>query len=254
MSDDVRDAHESLQPALADRWRQEQRRPRQAAIQARQARRARLGRARQAGRHDLDARGRRDQAPVHRPSAPAMPARSIRSPPAACRSRSARRPRPSPSSWTAARSTASPCAGARSATPTTPKAGSRRPASRARAPRPSAALLPRFTGTIQQVPPRFSAIKIAGERAYDLARDGETVELAARPVEIHRLELDSLPRPRSRGFRGRMRQRHLCARARPRHGPFAWLLRPCQRAAADRGRPVRRRNHDFAGRVGGRVP
>ena len=36
------------------------------------------------------------------------------------------------------------------------------------------ALLPRFTGTIEQVPPRFSAIKIAGERAYDLARDGET--------------------------------------------------------------------------------
>src|SRR5215207_6847787 len=33
------------------------------------------------------------------------------------------------------------------------------------------ALLPRFTGSVQQVPPRFSAIKIAGERAYDLARD-----------------------------------------------------------------------------------
>ena len=40
------------------------------------------------------------------------------------------------------------------------------------------ALLPRFTGTIAQVPPRFSAIKVDGERAYDLARDGETVELA----------------------------------------------------------------------------
>ena len=51
----------------------------------------------------------------------------------------------------------------------------------------------RFTGTIEQVPPRFSAIKIEGERAYDLARDGETVELAARPVEIHRLELVEMP-------------------------------------------------------------
>ena len=51
------------------------------------------------------------------------------------------------------------------------------------------ALLPRFRGTIEQVPPRFSAIKVDGERAYDLARDGEMVELAARPVEIHRLEL-----------------------------------------------------------------
>ena len=54
--------------------------------------------------------------------------------------------------------------------------------------RPSAdaigALLPSFTGSIQQVPPRYSAIKIEGERAYDLARDGETVELMARPVEI----------------------------------------------------------------------
>jgi tRNA pseudouridine55 synthase len=51
------------------------------------------------------------------------------------------------------------------------------------------ALLPRFTGTIAQVPPRFSAIKIEGERAYDLAREGETVELAERPVDIHRLDL-----------------------------------------------------------------
>ena len=51
------------------------------------------------------------------------------------------------------------------------------------------ALLPRYTGTIAQVPPQFSAIKVEGERAYDLARDGETVALEARPVEIHRLEL-----------------------------------------------------------------
>jgi tRNA pseudouridine55 synthase len=51
------------------------------------------------------------------------------------------------------------------------------------------ALLPAFTGLIQQVPPRYSAIKVEGERAYDLARDGAAVELAARPVEITRLEL-----------------------------------------------------------------
>jgi tRNA pseudouridine55 synthase len=55
------------------------------------------------------------------------------------------------------------------------------------------ALLPRFTGLIEQVPPKFSAVKIEGERAYDLARDGETVELKARPVEIHRLELVEFP-------------------------------------------------------------
>jgi len=56
-----------------------------------------------------------------------------------------------------------------------------------------AALLPRFVGTIDQVPPRFSAVKIEGERAYDLARDGEAVELDARPVAIHRIELVETP-------------------------------------------------------------
>jgi tRNA pseudouridine55 synthase len=55
------------------------------------------------------------------------------------------------------------------------------------------ALLPRFMGTIMQVPPRFSALKVEGERAYDLARDGEAVELAPRPVEVHRLELLATP-------------------------------------------------------------
>ena len=57
------------------------------------------------------------------------------------------------------------------------------------------AVLPEFTGMITQVPPKFSAIKIAGERAYDLARDGEVVELDARPVEIHRLVLVNVSDP-----------------------------------------------------------
>ena len=57
------------------------------------------------------------------------------------------------------------------------------------------ALLPRFIGTISQVPPRYSAIKIEGERAYDLARDGETVELQPRVVEIVRLDLVERPDP-----------------------------------------------------------
>src|SRR5476651_1049988 len=43
-------------------------------------------------------------------------------------------------------------------------------------------LLPQFTGMIEQTPPQYSAIKIQGERAYDLARDGATVELKPRPV------------------------------------------------------------------------
>ena len=51
------------------------------------------------------------------------------------------------------------------------------------------AALENFRGPILQVPPRFSAIKIAGNRAYDLARDGEPVELEAREVTINTLEL-----------------------------------------------------------------
>ncbi|ALN71262.1 tRNA pseudouridine(55) synthase TruB [Aureimonas sp. AU20] len=54
------------------------------------------------------------------------------------------------------------------------------------------ARLPAFIGEIQQVPPAFSAIKIDGERAYDLARAGETVEIAARTVTVHRLEIVSM--------------------------------------------------------------
>jgi len=53
--------------------------------------------------------------------------------------------------------------------------------------------LPAFIGTIEQTPPKYSALKIGGERAYDLAREGQTVELAARPVEIHRLDLVEVP-------------------------------------------------------------
>lgn len=55
------------------------------------------------------------------------------------------------------------------------------------------AILSEFTGEIMQVPPAFSAIKVEGERAYDLARDGEEVILEARPIQIHRLELVDMP-------------------------------------------------------------
>src|SRR5690606_33089943 len=51
------------------------------------------------------------------------------------------------------------------------------------------ALLPKYTGVIMQTPPQFSAIKIAGERAYDLARAGETIEIPEREVEIGRFDL-----------------------------------------------------------------
>lgn len=51
------------------------------------------------------------------------------------------------------------------------------------------AVLPEYVGVIMQTPPQFSAIKINGNRAYDLAREGEKIEIPAREVEIDSLEL-----------------------------------------------------------------
>lgn len=50
------------------------------------------------------------------------------------------------------------------------------------------AVLPRFRGEILQVPPMYSALKVGGQKLYDLARRGEVVERQARPITIHRLE------------------------------------------------------------------
>ncbi|HEV7264509.1 MAG TPA: tRNA pseudouridine(55) synthase TruB [Falsiroseomonas sp.] len=55
------------------------------------------------------------------------------------------------------------------------------------------AALPAFRGDIMQVPPIYSAIKIAGERAYDLAREGQAVEIAPRPARVDRFELIERP-------------------------------------------------------------
>ena len=51
------------------------------------------------------------------------------------------------------------------------------------------AMLPRFTGTLTQTPPAYSAIKVAGERAYDLARQGESVTLEPRQVQVYEARL-----------------------------------------------------------------
>ncbi len=65
------------------------------------------------------------------------------------------------------------------------------------------ALLPQFTGEIQQVPPQFSAIKVDGNRAYDLARDGEIVPLVARAVVIDRLVVTDMPDDNTTVFEAR---------------------------------------------------
>jgi tRNA pseudouridine55 synthase len=116
------------------------------------------------------------------------------------------------------------------------------------------AILPRFTGQIEQVPPRFSAIKIQGERAYDLARDGETVELQPRTVEIARLSVVRHAGERSileaecgKGTYVRSLARdlgralgclgHVAALRRTRVGPFAEedAVTAAELAAAERG-------------------
>jgi tRNA pseudouridine55 synthase len=56
------------------------------------------------------------------------------------------------------------------------------------------ALLPRFVGAILQTPPTFSAIRIDGVRAYDLAREGESFEIQPRPIDVYRLDLISAER------------------------------------------------------------
>jgi tRNA pseudouridine55 synthase len=57
------------------------------------------------------------------------------------------------------------------------------------------AALPRFVGLIEQVPPIYSAVKVEGRRAYDMARAHEEFELAARRVTIHRFELVAMDGP-----------------------------------------------------------
>jgi tRNA pseudouridine55 synthase len=60
------------------------------------------------------------------------------------------------------------------------------------------AVLPRYVGQIEQVPPAFSALKVKGRRAYDLARRGEVVKLAPRPVIIYAIELLNFQYPKFR--------------------------------------------------------
>lgn len=57
------------------------------------------------------------------------------------------------------------------------------------------AIMPQFQGLIAQTPPSFSAVKVDGERAYDMARDGEVVELEARPVFVRQVRLLGTPDP-----------------------------------------------------------
>lgn len=104
------------------------------------------------------------------------------------------------------------------------------------------AVLPRFTGPIEQVPPAYSALKIDGERAYDLARAGAEVVLAGRSIIIHNLFVRHPHRPRL--------QRHLYPQPRARHRAGARHGRSCHHAPPHQGRPVHARPRNIAGQTG----
>ncbi|MBN8551547.1 MAG: tRNA pseudouridine(55) synthase TruB [Caulobacterales bacterium] len=100
------------------------------------------------------------------------------------------------------------------------------------------AALPAFVGDIDQVPPAFSAIKVGGERAYDLARDGQAVDLKSRRVTIHEASITDAPdrdhveitvltgkgvyiRSLARDLAATLgAEGHVCALRRERVGPF----------------------------------
>jgi tRNA pseudouridine55 synthase len=94
------------------------------------------------------------------------------------------------------------------------------------------AALGAFRGDIRQVPPQFSAVKVEGERAYDIARAGEAMDLAARPLHVAGLELIARPDPDHAEFEmvcgkgGYVRSiaRDL-GRALGCHGHVTWLRR-----------------------------
>src|SRR5579875_2954692 len=118
------------------------------------------------------------------------------------------------------------------------------------------AALPRFRGEIMQVPPAFSAVKIAGERAYDMAREGRAPALEPRPARVDRFELIARPDPdhaileveSGKGVYMRSLARdlaaacgtlgHIAALRRLRVGPFvAEQAIPLERVAAARASP-----------------
>ena len=95
-----------------------------------------------------------------------------------------------------------------------------------------AAVIPRFIGAIEQVPPAYSAIKVGGERAYDLARSGETVVLAPRIIVVEALTLVERPDADHAVFAAVTREGCLYAKPRSRSGEGPGHRRPPGSASA----------------------
>ncbi len=119
------------------------------------------------------------------------------------------------------------------------------------------AVLPRFTGTIDQVPPAYSALKVEGERAYDLARAGVEVVLAMRAVTVFSLEAKkSHPRPLHEGVEGsRERLPHTTPLPAFREGPGVGSSSPLDSltltAHVSKGTYIRSLARDIALALGG---
>ena len=112
-------------------------------------------------------------------------------------------------------------------------------------------------GEISQTPSAVSAVKVGGKRAYRLAREGQAVELAARPVRIDRFEVLDVRRsgrPGGRGRRGGLLEWHLHPGAGPRCRRRPGRGRAPYRAAAHKGRAIRARRGAHARRPGREPP
>ena len=123
------------------------------------------------------------------------------------------------------------------------------------------AVLGEFQGALQQIPPAYSAIKVEGARAYDLAREGEEFEIPAREVIVHELEIAELPDADHCTFEAKCGKGtyvralardigrvlgclgHVCALRRTRVGPF----RDCETISLDKLKEI---SHSAAGREG----
>ena len=115
------------------------------------------------------------------------------------------------------------------------------------------AILPRFTGPIEQVPPAFSALKVEGERAYDLARAGKEVKLRSRHVMIEDLQLLSCVAARLDGVQPeadpqtfKEATQHLIDRRRAQAGKYEKLAEATISARVSKGTYIRSLARDIA--------
>jgi tRNA pseudouridine55 synthase len=106
------------------------------------------------------------------------------------------------------------------------------------------AIIPNYIGVIEQVPPAFSAIKIDGKRAYDLARQGVEVELKAREIEVFDLTLDAFDTETAT-----LTQGYLCPFRRPRPVCGPGRLRPRFDAPARGGRRICNKERNNTGKA-----